>query len=523
VIIRSGSLVAGAVTKYVLLAVNIAAGIVLMPFTIAHLGRSQYGLWMLVASMTTYFQLLDIGYGNGVVRHLVEADARDDVDEVNCIASTFVVVYTIIGVVALVLTACLMLWAVPSFPRLTAEDVRIARVVMAILAVRVAVGFPMTVFGAVTNARRGFVLNNAVAIAVVAANAVITYVVLRAGFGLLALVAATTAVNLLGYAGYAATARRVFPALKISMRRFRANRWREVTAFSVWMFVIDIAVQIGFNIDNLVIGAAMSTAAIATYAVALRLSEYQRRFCDQFSGMLFPVAVSLGARGDTHGLRAVMIDGSRVTALLGSAAMLCLIGFGGPLIRAWMGPGFDDSLGALTALAIASAILVAHAPMNKVLIARGRHQMVAATWIGESLVNLLLSVVLVRRFGLTGVAVATALPLAVGHLGVLLPAACRAVDLELPAAVRRMFGPALGGLVTGSIGAAIIRARAGGSASFRVVVAEIALTIAAYTVGVLFLGSNRQMRHEHWTRVKTYVESMAAVSGRHPTPTRRTA
>src|SRR2546430_3137004 len=86
---RSGSLLAGTVTKYVLLVFNIGAGIVLMPFTVAHLGRSQYGLWMLVASMTTYFQLLDIGYGNGVVRHLVEADARNDVDEVHTIARTF--------------------------------------------------------------------------------------------------------------------------------------------------------------------------------------------------------------------------------------------------------------------------------------------------------------------------------------------------------------------------------------------------------------------------------------------------
>ena len=513
---RPGSLFAGTVTKYVLLLFNIAAGIVLMPFTVAHLGRSQYGLWMLVASMTTYFQLLDIGYGNGVVRHLVEADAKDDVDEVNCIASTFVIVYAIIGVVTLLLTVCLMVWVVPHFPHLTPEDVRIARFVIAILAARVAVGFPMTVFGAVTNARQGFVLNNTVAIAVVAANALITYLVLRAGFGLLVLVAMTTAVNVLGYVGYAATARHVFPALHISTRRFRADRWREVTAFSIWMFVIDIAVQIGFNIDNLVIGAAMSTAAIAIYAVALRLSEYQRRFCDQFSGMLFPVAVSLGAQGDTQGLRTVMIEGTRATTLLGAAAMLCLIGFGGPLIHAWMGPGFDDSLGALIALAVASAILVAHAPMNKVLIARRRHRMVAATWIGESFINLVLSVALVRRFGLTGVAIGTALPLAVGHLGILLPAACRAVDVTLPAAIRQMFGPALGGLVTGTIGAAIIRTAVRGPSSFRLVLAELALTVATYAVGVLLLGSNRRMRQEYWTQFKTCVESMAAVIGRRP-------
>ncbi|HKO02716.1 MAG TPA: hypothetical protein VJ032_13535, partial [Thermoanaerobaculia bacterium] len=67
------NLIAGTITKYVVLALNIGLGIVLMPFTVRHLGQTEYGVWMLVASMTAYFQLLDLGYGNGVVRHLVDA------------------------------------------------------------------------------------------------------------------------------------------------------------------------------------------------------------------------------------------------------------------------------------------------------------------------------------------------------------------------------------------------------------------------------------------------------------------
>src|SRR6266850_5095296 len=60
------NLIAGTVTKYLVLPLNIGLGIVLMPFTVRHLGQTDYGLWMLVASMTTYFQLLDLGYGNGI-------------------------------------------------------------------------------------------------------------------------------------------------------------------------------------------------------------------------------------------------------------------------------------------------------------------------------------------------------------------------------------------------------------------------------------------------------------------------
>src|SRR5207253_3857387 len=94
------NILTGTATKYLLLVVNVGLGIFLMPFTIRHLGTSEYGLWMLVASMTYYFQLLDLGYGSGLVRHVADADARQDVDLVNRILSTFVVVYSGLGIAA---------------------------------------------------------------------------------------------------------------------------------------------------------------------------------------------------------------------------------------------------------------------------------------------------------------------------------------------------------------------------------------------------------------------------------------
>src|SRR5215831_19320952 len=92
------NLLAGTITKYVLLALSLGTGVFLMPFTVAHLGKAQYGLWMLVASVTYYFNLLDLGYGNGVMRHIVEADAHGDVAGVNRVVSTFVCVYAAIGI-----------------------------------------------------------------------------------------------------------------------------------------------------------------------------------------------------------------------------------------------------------------------------------------------------------------------------------------------------------------------------------------------------------------------------------------
>src|SRR4051812_12681115 len=199
----SRNLLTGTATKYALLAVNVGLGIFLMPFTVHHLGTAQYGLWMLVASMTYYFQLLDLGYGSGILRHVADADARQDVDLVNRILSTFVVVYSAIGVAAVIGVAGIILFALPRFPNLPASEVPRAQLLLALLGLRIAIGFPMTVFGAATTARQRFALNNVVAIAVALVNGLVTYVVLAAGFGLVALVTGTTAVSLASYVAYA--------------------------------------------------------------------------------------------------------------------------------------------------------------------------------------------------------------------------------------------------------------------------------------------------------------------------------
>src|SRR5205085_9274828 len=132
----SWNLLTGTATKYVLLAVNIALGIFLMPFTIRHLGTTEYGLWMLIASMTSYFQLLDLGYGNGLVRHIADADARGNIPLVNRILSTFVIVYTGLGLAAELAVGAMILWVVPNFPKLLPSQISLARFVLAMIGLR---------------------------------------------------------------------------------------------------------------------------------------------------------------------------------------------------------------------------------------------------------------------------------------------------------------------------------------------------------------------------------------------------
>jgi len=494
-------LMTGTLTKYGALFVSIGIGTFLMPFTLRHLGQEQYGLWMLVASITYYFQLLDLGYGNGLVRQVAAADARGTPDDVNRILSTFFVVYSALGGLAGVAGVVLIVWLIPHFPNLTPAQVYDARLILALMAVRIAIGFPMSVLGAVTVARQRFALNNVVAMFASIANGLVTYAVLSAGLGLLPLVAATTSLSIATYIVYGWAAKRAFPPLRITPRAFSRALVREVTAFSAYVFIIDIAVQIGFNLDNVVIGATLGTASVAVYAVSARLADYQRQLCNQFNGLLFPVVVRFRAHGNERALREVMIEGTRLALMLVAGVTIALLGFATPLVTLWMGPAFAGSIVPLYFLGVAGIVLVGQGPLGNVLLGTGRHRLVAFVSLGEALANLILSVLLVRRYGVVGVAAGTAIPVIVANLFLLVPAACRQVGIGIAPFAKQVLMPPLIGAVPALAVCVVLRAQLPPS-NVAVVLVEGALVALVYAGATCAFGFDRAVRERYVDRVR---------------------
>lgn len=487
------NLLTGTLTKYAFLFVTIVTGIFLMPFTMQHLGKSEYGLWMLAASMTAYFHLLDLGYGNGLVRQVTQADTRSDEEGMNTILSTFLLVYGAIGLLALAGVAVLVLTVVPRFPNLSSDQVVSAQRVLSILGLRVAIGFPMSVFGAVTTARQRFALTGSIAIVVALLQALATYVVLSAGYGLILLVASTTSIALASYVAYGAAARATFPGLRLSVRRFDRRQVREVTSFSFYLFMISVAIQLGTNIDTLVVGAYLGTSAVAVYMVAMKIAQYQWQLCGQASSLMFPVVVRFHASGNRAALKTTLLEGTRLALALVAGLTVCLMMYGPSIIDIWMGPGFEGSAAPLYVLTLLGVAIVAQGPTGSILLGADRHRLVAWVAIIDVACNLALSLFLVSRVGLMGVALGTAFPYVVLNLGILVPAACRSVRVSLWGFVRATVTPALAGATAAVLVATALRSVAV-PASLVAMLGQSAVVVSAYGIAFWFGGLGRADR-----------------------------
>ncbi|MEO8075015.1 MAG: oligosaccharide flippase family protein [Acidobacteriota bacterium] len=433
-------------TRYLAIIVETVIGLVMLPFNIAHLGPTQYGLWVLLGSISTHFSVLDLGYGGALVKYMAQYRAHRNAQALNEIASTLFFVFLAIGLVAYG-AATLVAFNIGHLFRITPEQAETGKWMMMIIAVHFSLNFPFSIYGGVICGFQRYDANNLVAvvstIAVAAANAA----VLLAGYGLLQLVAATTAVRVITYFVYRANAYRIFPELRIGLSLFRRSRLRELTGFSVYSSVIDWANKLNYELDELIIGAFMGSAAVAVWAPAERIISGTQRITNQLNGLLFPVIVDSDATQQKERLQQIFLQGTLLSLVMVVPIAAALILLADPLVHAWLGPARAPAMvGAIPIiqiLSVAVVIRVGDATGTTILKGAGQHRMLAGVNLGTGLANLALSILLLKPFGLIGVAVGTLIPIAFTAIVILYPASCRRVDLPVWYSLRQSVFPAI--------------------------------------------------------------------------------
>ena len=427
-------------TRYLAVFVELALGVVMLPFNLHRLGQEAYGLWMLTASVTMHLSILDMGFNGALVNFIARYRAHRDAQALNEIASTLFFIFAGVGALAYLLVIVLSLNLGHIF-KLTPEQVRTGQWILLIIGANVAANFAFSIYGGIIGGFQRYDINNVVASVTSVLVAAVNVAVLLLGFGLVALVAATTAVRLTAYVVYRGNAFRVFPALRIRAASFRRSRVREVTGFSVYAAIIDWANRLNYELDEFVIGMFVGPAAVAVWAVADRVISGTQRLTNQSNTVLFPVVVDSDATNRVERLRKLLLEGTRLSLASVVPIAVTVFMLADRLVTVWVGPRMFASASIMRILALAVILRVGTATSTTLLKGAGWIRFVAVVNIVTGLANLALSVALLRPFGIDGVAWGTLIPIAGSSMFVLWPAACARVDVPLTQSVRYAIWP----------------------------------------------------------------------------------
>ena len=100
---------------YVSMAFSMAYSFLSIPLALGYLGKTEYGLWALVLSITSYLNFSELGMTNSVQRHLIDLRAIRPNKDYGAIFLTGAVVFGVIGCLCLLVGGGAVLLVTPLF------------------------------------------------------------------------------------------------------------------------------------------------------------------------------------------------------------------------------------------------------------------------------------------------------------------------------------------------------------------------------------------------------------------------
>ena len=157
---------AGAILSYVSMAVSTILSLVYAPIMKGQLGTSEYGVYGSVGPIIAYLLLLSMGLGSAYMRYYSQAKVAQDRRTMAKLNGMFLVTYTVLGLVLLVLGFTLAAHPQNVFgAKWTEEELALGAELLRIMSVNAALSFPISVFESNVNINERYLFLKLVAMA----------------------------------------------------------------------------------------------------------------------------------------------------------------------------------------------------------------------------------------------------------------------------------------------------------------------------------------------------------------------
>ena len=407
---------AGAFLSYVSIGLNMVVGLLYTPYMLRMLGQSEYGLYSLASSIIAYLTVLDLGFGNAIVRYTAKFRSEGKEREQQEMFGMFFLLYIGIGLVAVIAGSLQALNVERIFSvNMTASEVYRTRIMLWLMTFNLAFTFPMSIWGSIMTAYERFVFQRLVSIVRSALNPVVMILLLVVGYKSVAMVVVTTLFNVATlFTQFYYCRCKLFIELRFG--RFNPSFLKEVSVYSFWLFLNAIMDRIYWSTGQFVLGMYRGTVTVAVYSVAIQLTHMFMLFSSAISGVFLPKVTAMVTRGGSdRDISDLFIRTGRIQYIVMSFVLSAFVVFGRAFLRLWAGEGYEAAY--YISLLFFFALLIPLIQNLGITILQARNQMRfrSVCYVIIAFLSLIFSVYGAQGWGAMGCAYATAGALILGQ------------------------------------------------------------------------------------------------------------
>lgn len=408
----------GVILSYINLGIGNLIPIFYTPIMLALLGQSEYGLYKLSSSVTSYLSLVSLGIGSAVSRYLIKERTQSGKDAEEKILGLFMVIFQIIAVAAFIigmlLTFNLGIWYGNS---LTSEELGRMKILVFLMVCNTALSFSVSPYVSVVTAHEKFVFLQCMNIISTSVMPIANLVALWMGFASVGMAVSSLVLNIIIRFFYLIYVRRNLN-IKAKYIGMPVAALKEILIFSFWIFVGNVVGQLYNSTDTVMIGAVpeLATKGVAVYNIGLTFNSIMFSLTTAISNLLSPKVNKLVFAGTSNNdLTKLAARVGRLQCYIMFLVVTGFIAFGRPFVYFYAGPAYSEAYWVAVLMMVPNMIPLVQSVFLSIITAQNRHQFRSIVYLGIAIINVLGTWILMHIMGIIGAALMTGMALLIGQ------------------------------------------------------------------------------------------------------------
>jgi len=407
----------GAILSYVVIGLSNVVGLSYTPYMLRMMGQSEYGLYSLVASVVAYLTILDLGFGNTIIRYTAKFRSEGKVEEQYSMFGMFIILYSFIGFVVFIMGMVLYHNIDNLYGNtLSPDELKKVHILVLLMVFNLVFTFPVSIFGSIITAYEKFIFQKVIQIVRIILNPLIMIILLEMGYRAIGMVVLITIFNVatqlinLWYC-------RSKIKIKIHFKKLNWSFFKELAAYSFFIFLNAIIDRLYWSSGQLVLGANVGTTAVAMFAVAIQLEQMYMGFSTAISGVFLPkVTAMISQSKSSKEISDLFIRTGRIQFVVMAFILVGFILFGKQFIFLWAGADYTDTYVITLLIFIPLTIPLIQNLGITILQARNILKFRAILYLCIAVFSVILQLLLVDRYEGVGCGIAICIGLVLGHI-----------------------------------------------------------------------------------------------------------
>lgn len=409
---------AGALLGYANILVKNLVNLIYVPLLLHFLGQGDYGVFQMTNSVVFALTLLSAGFYGSYVRFYMReraAGCPDDGPGVRRLNGMFLLVYLTVAVLCLIGCGAMVLNVHALFSGgLTAQEINLARALLMIMGVNIAVTMLSTPFDSYIVAHERFVFQQSRQLFTALAQPFLAVLLLWLGMGAVGVACAQLTISTILLVWNIA-----FSTRKLNMRfTFHGLEWslfKAVAIFSFWILLNQIFDLVNNNVPNFLLGAMASSTAVAVFAIAVQIRNIFFSMSTTMSNVFTPQINRIVAESDDNTvLTQLMTRVGRYQMIIFWYLFGGFIVLGRYFVHIWAGDANADAYWLCLIMVLPVMIPLTQNTGIEIQRAKNRHKVRSLIYVLTSVIDIVISVLLIPSLGYWATAIGYVASIALG-------------------------------------------------------------------------------------------------------------